>query len=414
MKPSLVFFGSFQHYSTKILKSIVESNSANVLAVVTTPNADNPTTNYAKSVGLPVLTPKILHSPFSILHSKKSVDFFVVAGYGNILPQAWLDYPKIAPLNLHFSLLPKYRGANPAEWAILSGERRTGVTLIKMDAGLDTGPIIAQQSLPIIHPPPTGVEDGGEVSQFVRSLGQAESLAKTNQSQSDDGETNFRSESRPGKLQRHLASTPNKKDFQSTPLMSQKISVAQVIAFPTPDTRETLYEKLYNLAGQMIVKFFGQLVIEKLVIDNSRPQPQVSPTPYARRLTRPDGFISWPVLQKAIHGKSVEHFELPHLFQEVISVNPLPLYPIPYTPYPILIERASRALLGYPDVWTTVNTKKGAKRLKLLSCHLVPSGLPRRETLRGYTLVASRLVLDKVQLEGLNPSTFNQIKNQIL
>ena len=57
MKPSLVFFGSFQHYSTKILKAIVESTSANVLAVVTTPNENNPTHKYAKSVNLPTLAP---------------------------------------------------------------------------------------------------------------------------------------------------------------------------------------------------------------------------------------------------------------------------------------------------------------------------------------------------------------------
>src|SRR3990167_3006726 len=103
MKPSLVFFGSFQHYSTKILKAIVESTSANVLAVVTTPNENNPTHKYAKSVNLPTLAPTTLTSPIPLTRLPRDPrqrvlrgpDFFVVAGYGNILPQSWLEYPTI-------------------------------------------------------------------------------------------------------------------------------------------------------------------------------------------------------------------------------------------------------------------------------------------------------------------------------
>lgn len=76
-------------------------------------------------------------------------DFFVTIAYGKILRQSFLDIPRIAPLNLHASLLPKYRGAAPVQWAIINGETETGVCLMKMDAGMDTGPVYAEQKTDI-------------------------------------------------------------------------------------------------------------------------------------------------------------------------------------------------------------------------------------------------------------------------
>ncbi len=76
-------------------------------------------------------------------------DLIVVAAYGQILPQAILDLPRFGCLNVHTSLLPKYRGAAPIQAAILNDESETGVTIMKMDAGLDTGDILAQQPTPI-------------------------------------------------------------------------------------------------------------------------------------------------------------------------------------------------------------------------------------------------------------------------
>ena len=73
-------------------------------------------------------------------------DLIVVVAYGQILPPAILDLPRFGCLNVHTSLLPKYRGAAPIQWAIANGEAETGVTIMKMDAGLDTGPILS-------HPP---------------------------------------------------------------------------------------------------------------------------------------------------------------------------------------------------------------------------------------------------------------------
>src|SRR5260370_37758802 len=76
-------------------------------------------------------------------------DAIVVVGYGRIIPQWMLDLPPLGNINLHASLLPKYRGAAPIQWAIAGGESVTGVTTMKIDAGLDTGDILLQQQLPI-------------------------------------------------------------------------------------------------------------------------------------------------------------------------------------------------------------------------------------------------------------------------
>jgi methionyl-tRNA formyltransferase len=73
----------------------------------------------------------------------------VVVGYGQIIPQSIIDIPPYGILNVHASLLPKYRGAAPIQWAIANGETETGVTIMRIDAGLDTGDLLAQTSIPI-------------------------------------------------------------------------------------------------------------------------------------------------------------------------------------------------------------------------------------------------------------------------
>jgi methionyl-tRNA formyltransferase len=105
----------------------------------------------AEKLKLPVLQPaKARDEKFiSELRGLKP-DLIVVAAYGQILPQSILDLPKFGCVNIHTSLLPKYRGASPIQSAILNGETETGVTTMKMDAGLDTGEIISQARTPIL------------------------------------------------------------------------------------------------------------------------------------------------------------------------------------------------------------------------------------------------------------------------
>ena len=76
-------------------------------------------------------------------------DVIVVAAYGKILPKDMLDYPKYGCINVHGSLLPKYRGAAPIQWAVINGEKETGVTIMQMNEGLDTGDILYTRALPI-------------------------------------------------------------------------------------------------------------------------------------------------------------------------------------------------------------------------------------------------------------------------
>ncbi len=86
-----------------------------------------------------------------------NADVAVVAAYGLILPQAVLDAPRLGCVNIHASLLPRWRGASPIQHAILAGDAETGITIMQMDAGLDTGPILMQEAIPI---PPTATAAG--------------------------------------------------------------------------------------------------------------------------------------------------------------------------------------------------------------------------------------------------------------
>jgi methionyl-tRNA formyltransferase len=93
-------------------------------------------------------------------------DALAVVAYGEILPVAVLALPKVAPVNLHFSLLPELRGASPVQWAILAGLARTGVTTIRMDEGMDTGPILSQKEEEI-----RPEDDAGSLGGRLASLG---------------------------------------------------------------------------------------------------------------------------------------------------------------------------------------------------------------------------------------------------
>ncbi|WP_297057213.1 methionyl-tRNA formyltransferase, partial [Thermosulfurimonas sp.] len=128
----------------------------------------------ALSAGLPVLEPERLKDP-QFLSALKAFfpDLIVVAAYGKILPREVLELPRLGCWNIHASLLPAYRGADPIRWAILRGERRTGITIMQMDEGLDTGPILLQKETEIGEE-----ETGGELYARLSVLG-AEALLET-------------------------------------------------------------------------------------------------------------------------------------------------------------------------------------------------------------------------------------------
>ncbi|MCK9443518.1 MAG: methionyl-tRNA formyltransferase [Tissierellaceae bacterium] len=109
-----------------------------------------PVKEKALELGLEVYQPDSINSPESIDFLRKlSPDFMVVVAYGQILKENVLEIPKYGCYNVHASLLPKYRGAAPINWAIIDGESMTGVTIMEMEEGLDTGDIILKESIPI-------------------------------------------------------------------------------------------------------------------------------------------------------------------------------------------------------------------------------------------------------------------------
>src|SRR6478609_2638497 len=109
-----------------------------------------PVEEAARKLGVPVLTPKTLKTPEALEEFRAfDADAAVVVAYGMILPQAILDAPKLGCYNLHASLLPRWRGAAPINRAIMAGDAETGVMVMKMDAGLDTGDVAMAERLPI-------------------------------------------------------------------------------------------------------------------------------------------------------------------------------------------------------------------------------------------------------------------------
>jgi methionyl-tRNA formyltransferase len=155
----IVFMGTAE-LSGASLAALARDQRFSVAAVVTQPDQARgrvskkqpvlPVKALAQTLNLPVLQPGRARDEAFIGELRSlAPDLIVVVAYGQILPPAILDLPRHGCLNVHTSLLPKYRGAAPIQWAIANGESETGVTIMKMDAGLDTGPILAQRRTPI-------------------------------------------------------------------------------------------------------------------------------------------------------------------------------------------------------------------------------------------------------------------------
>ena len=154
----VVFMGT-PDFAKGVLESIYESGQHEITAVVTQPDKPKgrsdklvacPVKEYATEKGIPVLSPVRIRNEEEISRLREyEADIFIVAAFGQILPKEILDMPKFGCINVHASLLPKYRGAAPIQWAIADEEKKTGVTIMQMDEGLDTGDIITQKEVPI-------------------------------------------------------------------------------------------------------------------------------------------------------------------------------------------------------------------------------------------------------------------------
>ena len=121
--------------------------------------------------GIPVFQPEKARHPDAVARiAAEAPDLIVVVAYGHILPKSILDIPRFGCINVHASLLPKYRGAAPINWAVARGETVTGITIMRMDEGMDTGPMLHVREMPI------GVEDTAETMFSKLSILGAEAL----------------------------------------------------------------------------------------------------------------------------------------------------------------------------------------------------------------------------------------------
>ncbi|MCX5826585.1 MAG: methionyl-tRNA formyltransferase [Deltaproteobacteria bacterium] len=156
-KSRLLFMGT-PEFAVPSLKMLIHAGYP-VVGVTTQPDKPkgrgqrlqpSPVKELAEEYGLLVLQPeRVRDDTFLQLFRGLNPDLVVVAAFGQILPGEILERPKLGCLNVHPSLLPKYRGAAPLNWALIRGEKTTGVTIMMMDAGVDTGDIILQEETPV-------------------------------------------------------------------------------------------------------------------------------------------------------------------------------------------------------------------------------------------------------------------------
>ncbi len=152
----IVFMGT-PDFSVSVLKQLIQHHT--VIGVVTQPDRPagrnrqiqaSPIKQVAVEAGIPVFQPEKLRRAEAIEELKKwSPDVYIVAAFGQILPQTVLDIPPHGSVNVHASLLPRWRGAAPIQAVIRAGDSESGVTIMKMDAGLDTGPMLSKRAIPL-------------------------------------------------------------------------------------------------------------------------------------------------------------------------------------------------------------------------------------------------------------------------
>ncbi|MBX2863626.1 MAG: methionyl-tRNA formyltransferase [Leptolyngbyaceae cyanobacterium MAG.088] len=155
----IVYFGTPQ-FAVPSLVRLIKDPDFEVVAVVTQPDkrrgrgskvTPSPVKIVATEAGIPVWQPQKIKKDtdtLNFLHSTQA-DAFVVVAYGQILSQEILDMPRLGSINGHGSILPTYRGAAPIQWSLFNGESETGVTTMLMDAGMDTGPMLLKETIPI-------------------------------------------------------------------------------------------------------------------------------------------------------------------------------------------------------------------------------------------------------------------------
>lgn len=196
---NILFMGT-PDFAEKSLKKIYEAGHK-IIGVVTNPDRPkgrgmkmiaSPVKEYAISKNIPVYQPEKVRNNTEIIEKIKELnpEVICVVAYGKILPKEILEIPKLGCINVHGSLLPKYRGAAPIQWAVLNGDKTTGVTTMYMDEGMDTGDMILKEETEIGENETTGelwerlAEIGGNL--LVKTLEQIETGTVQREKQGDE------------------------------------------------------------------------------------------------------------------------------------------------------------------------------------------------------------------------------------
>lgn len=175
----IVFMGT-PDFAVPTLQALIAAPQFDVVGVVTQPDRPAgrgrklqmpPVKVAALEAGIPVVQPEQRIDKTEVFDQLKDwkPDFFVVIAFGQILRQGVLDIPRVMPVNVHASLLPRWRGAAPIHYAIKAGDAMTGITTMQMDAGMDTGPILLQDSV-AIQPDETGQSLHDQLAELGASL----------------------------------------------------------------------------------------------------------------------------------------------------------------------------------------------------------------------------------------------------
>lgn len=171
----IIFMGT-PDFAVPVLEALTASEKHTVKAVVTQLDKARgrsgkliftPVKEVAVKYEIPVYTPQKVKDPEFVETLKQiSCDIIVVVAFGQLLSKEILDFPKYGCVNVHASLLPRWRGAAPIQWSILEGDKKTGVTIMQMDVGLDTGDMLATQEVPLL-----GTETGESLFDQLSTLG---------------------------------------------------------------------------------------------------------------------------------------------------------------------------------------------------------------------------------------------------
>ncbi|MGN1206657.1 MAG: methionyl-tRNA formyltransferase [Eubacterium sp.] len=172
---NIIFMGT-PDFAVPVLETLITSEKHTVQAVITQPDKARgrsgkliftPIKEVAVAHDILVYTPKKVKDPEFVAQLKKiPCDIIVVVAFGQILSKEILDFPQYGCVNVHASLLPRWRGAAPIQWSILEGDQKTGVTIMQMDVGLDTGDMLAKAEVPLL-----GTETGESLFEQLSTLG---------------------------------------------------------------------------------------------------------------------------------------------------------------------------------------------------------------------------------------------------